>query len=248
MKLYPPALFVQKVTVIPVKRQTVCVLLSVFCLLLLSACASAEAENADPTVTLDLRNSGQCRETPVTLIDGVVQPGIPDVIQPLALPEDGITLELDRKTELVVDRMEYGFAEGIRLTGAYADSSALGTQGSVSFECRTECVSDVDQKLMDRAVRTVIEYFGLAETGSSALASTPFLAVPEEGGRFSAVFFYPRILTVYGTITTDAEPVYIRVDLPCAAPQGVLDGVYALQTYDRAEDVPDTLKDFPESN
>ena len=85
--------------------------------------------------------------------------------------------------------MEYGFAEGIRLTGAYADSSALGTQGSVSFECRTECVSDVDQKLMDRAVRTVIEYFGLAETGSSALASTPFLAVPEEGGRFSAAFF-----------------------------------------------------------
>ena len=182
------------------------------------------------------------------LAEIVTVPGIPEVIQPLALPEDGITLELDRKTELVIDRMEYGFAEGIRLTGAYADSSALGTQGSVSFECRTECVSDVDQKLMDRAVRTVIEYFGLAETGSSALASTPFLAVPEEGGRFSAVFFYPRILTVYGTITTDAEPVSIRVDLPCAAPQGVLDGVYALQTYDRAEDVPDTLKDFPESN
>ena len=248
MKLYPPALFVQKVTVIPVKRQTVLVLLSAFCLLLLSACASAEAGNADPAVTLDLRNAGQCWETPAALIDGVVQPGIPDEIQPLVLPEEGITLELDRKTALVIDRMEYGFAEGFRLTGAYADATALGTQGSVSFECRAECSAELDQKLVDRVVRAAAEYFGLAETGSSALASALFLAVPEDGGRFSAVFFYPRILTVYGTVTTDAESVPIRLDLPCAAPQGVLDGVYALQTYDRAEDVPDTLNDFPELN
>ena len=128
--------------------------------------------------------------------------------------------------------------EPSRVSAVFSGAVSIGAMAVTPCDAVVKEDGMLSRKERVTLRNAVAEIYGFETEGSSAITDGPWFPVADSE-RYSAVIFYPYTYVVRGQLLTESGVKELELRYPCVNPVGALDGLYAVESQELAEDIPD---------